>query len=151
MTSTVRPRAISLRKSFSTSLISNVSTVNAPPTHLQPPVEGFWYGDTGGLSRAVRRDRRDEGVQLVPGETRETYLFISADFNFRDLSPLRAKCNLTKFYVNARCPAKCKSGPERLRDPRIWPPARPDNVTITQPFRKRFAARTFEALLTFSP
>ena len=70
---------------------------NAAPTHLQPPVEGFWYGDTGGLSRAVRRDRRDEGVQLVPGETRETYLFISADFNFRDLSPLRAKCNLTKF------------------------------------------------------
>ena len=38
------------------------------PTHLQSPVEGFWYGDTGGLSRAVGRDRRDESVQLVPKE-----------------------------------------------------------------------------------
>lgn len=56
-------------------------------TRLQPPVEGFWYGDTGGLSRAVRRDRRDESVQLVPEKG-------NLSFHFRGLSfqrPLKAK------------------------------------------------------------
>ena len=56
--------------------------MRAPPTpvirpcplkYLQPSVEGFGDGDAGGLRRAVRRDRRDERVQLLPAAVEKVY------------------------------------------------------------------------------